>query len=213
MKQTIIKIAVPLLAAMTVAGCATPFKAEVSRFERLPAVQGQSFYVTSQNPALQGGIEFETYANMVTQQLVAQGYTPTGSPQSADLLVNLDYGVNDGQQRVVQDYDPFYRGYGFYGYPYHGYYGRSRYISGWYDPFMFGPGGYSVRSYVVYTSELDMNIDRAADGTRLFEGKAMARSRTNDLPYLVPNLVEAMFTGFPGNSGETVKITVKDEDK
>jgi hypothetical protein len=25
---------------------------------------------------------------------------------------------------------------------------------------------------------------------------------------LVPNLIEAMFTGFPGNSGETVKITV-----
>jgi hypothetical protein len=24
----------------------------------------------------------------------------------------------------------------------------------------------------------------------------------------VPNLIEAMFTGFPGNSGETVKITV-----
>jgi len=24
----------------------------------------------------------------------------------------------------------------------------------------------------------------------------------------VPNLVQAMFTGFPGNSGETVRITV-----
>jgi hypothetical protein len=24
----------------------------------------------------------------------------------------------------------------------------------------------------------------------------------------VPNLIEAMFTGFPGNSGETVRITV-----
>jgi len=24
----------------------------------------------------------------------------------------------------------------------------------------------------------------------------------------VPNLIEAMFTGFPGHSGETVKITV-----
>jgi hypothetical protein len=28
---------------------------------------------------------------------------------------------------------------------------------------------------------------------------------------LVPNLVEAMFTGFPGNSGETVRITVDEE--
>jgi len=29
----------------------------------------------------------------------------------------------------------------------------------------------------------------------------------------VPRLVEAMFTGFPGNSGETVKITIAPEKK
>jgi hypothetical protein len=29
----------------------------------------------------------------------------------------------------------------------------------------------------------------------------------------VPNLIEAMFTGFPGNSGETVKITVPPQGK
>ena len=33
-------------------------------------------------------------------------------------------------------------------------------------------------------------------------------SMDDDLTTLVPNLIEAMFTGFPGNSGETVKITV-----
>ena len=43
---------------------------------------------------------------------------------------------------------------------------------------------------------------------RVFEGKAQAQSLNDNLTYLVPNLVEAMFTGFPGNSGETVKITV-----
>jgi len=29
----------------------------------------------------------------------------------------------------------------------------------------------------------------------------------------VPNLVEAMFTGFPGNSGETVRISIAPEKK
>ena len=33
------------------------------------------------------------------------------------------------------------------------------------------------------------------------------------LGYLVPNLVEAMFTDFPGNSGETVRISVAPEKK
>ncbi len=58
-----------------------------------------------------------------------------------------------------------------------------------------------------------MRIDRTADGKRLFEGEAKAMSRTDNLTYLVPNLIDAMFTGFPGNSGETVRITIKPEDE
>jgi hypothetical protein len=38
-------------------------------------------------------------------------------------------------------------------------------------------------------------------------------STSNRLPYLVPNLVEAMFTDFPGSSsGETLRITIKPEE-
>jgi hypothetical protein len=42
----------------------------------------------------------------------------------------------------------------------------------------------------------------------LFDGRAQARSQTNRLDVLIPNLVEALFTGFPGQNGEVVKITV-----
>jgi hypothetical protein len=45
----------------------------------------------------------------------------------------------------------------------------------------------------------------------LFEGKAQAVSTSNHLQYLVPNLVEAMFTDFPGDSGQTVRISVAPE--
>src|SRR3546814_19211651 len=64
-----------------------------------------------------------------------------------------------------------------------------------------------VSSYTVYTSDLNLSIDRAATGERLFEGRAQAQSRDSDLTAIVPNLVQAMFTGFPGNSGERVRIT------
>jgi hypothetical protein len=73
-----------------------------------------------------------------------------------------------------------------------------------YDPFGYG----GIREYTVYKSFLDMNIVRRADNARLFEGHAQARSQTDDLDKLVPPLVTAMFTGFPGKNGETVKITV-----
>jgi hypothetical protein len=70
-------------------------------------------------------------------------------------------------------------------------------------------GGADVRSYTIYSSAIGMKIDDVATGSRLFEGNAQAVSRTNRLPELVPNLIEALFTDFPGNSGEVVRITVR----
>ncbi len=72
-------------------------------------------------------------------------------------------------------------------------------------------GGYE--SYTVYTSGIEVKIDRRDNGQRLFEGKAEALSTSNRLAYLVPNLVEAIFTDFPGNSGETVRISIAPEKK
>ncbi|MCG6120647.1 MAG: DUF4136 domain-containing protein, partial [Blastomonas sp.] len=96
--------------------------------------------------------------------------------------------------------------------PWGGLYGRRAFGYGFYDPFIFGPGwNNDVRSYTVYTSALDLKIDRAVDNTRLFEGKAEAQSRSKNLQYLVPNLVEAIFTDFPGRSGETVQISIAPE--
>ena len=92
---------------------------------------------------------------------------------------------------------------------------RSPFYYGWNDPFWYSPFGYggSVRSYTEYQSELDLDIRRRADNASLFEGKAVARSTNDNLGVLVPNLIEAMFIGFPGRSGETVRITVPPERK
>ena len=204
---------VPLLLA-GLAACATPFKADVSRFQsQLPAPQGQTFAVVADDPALAGGLEFSQYADLVEAQMERLGYTEA-APDTATLLVRFDYGVDKGRERVRSTgfRDPFYDP--WYGY-YRPYYGRrSAFRSSWnygfYDPWFGGP---DVRSYTVYTSGIDMKIDRAADGERLFEGKAQAISTSNRLQYLVPNLVEAMFTDFPGNSGETLRITINSDQK
>jgi hypothetical protein len=78
---------------------------------------------------------------------------------------------------------------------------------GWNDPFF--DNGIDVST--VYTSDITLRIDDKATSRRLFEGKAEAASTSDHLSYLVPNLVEAMFTGFPGNSGETLRITIAPE--
>ncbi|WP_324261594.1 DUF4136 domain-containing protein [Altererythrobacter sp. H2] len=212
--------AVPLLLA-GLAACATPFKADVSRFQtQLPAPQGQSFAVVADDPALAGGLEFSRYADLVEAQMARLGYAQAASPEQASLLVRFDYGVDNGRERVRSTgfADPFWGSWHSYRPVYYrtrsGYIRRIHPSSAWgygfHDPWF---GGGEVESYTVFTSGIDLKIDNVASGQRLFEGKAEAVSTSNRLPHLVPNLVEAMFTDFPGNSGETVRITIAPDKK
>jgi hypothetical protein len=206
-----LKLAAVSLMLAALAACTTGFRADVSRFQsQLPAPQGQTFAVVADDPKLAGGLEFAQYAQLVDAQMEKLGYREA-SPNNATLLVRFDYGIDNGRERTSGfSRDPFWSpwyGGGFgYGYGRRGF--RSRLWGyGWYDPFFDN----NFDSVTVYTSGIDLKIDRVADGKRLFEGKAEAASTSKRLPYLVPNLVEAMFTDFPGNSGETMRITVAPE--
>lgn len=214
-----VQIVAGALALGTLTACATPgFNADVSRFSRMPVPQGQTFTVVPRDNAMANSLEFQSYAGLVAQAMERQGYRVIAPGANPDMVVKIAYGVDQGRERVVSDAgwsDPFWGP----GWGYNSYYSRPyivrtpygyRYVRGFYDPFLYGPmfGDYGrVRSYTVYTSGLDMAIE-SPGGERLFEGSAEAVSRTNDLTRLVPNLVQAMFTGFPGNTGERVRITV-----
>ena len=107
--RTLKLASVPLLLA-GLAACATPFKADVSRFQsQLPGPEGQTFAVVADDPALAGGLEFNQYADLVEAQMERLGYTEA-SPQDATLLVRFDYGVDNGRERVRTTgfRDPFY---------------------------------------------------------------------------------------------------------
>ncbi|HEX9966003.1 MAG TPA: DUF4136 domain-containing protein [Allosphingosinicella sp.] len=206
-------------ALLALGGCATGLPTQVSRYQAMPAPAGQSFVIQAAREEDRGGLEFSRYADLVRRHMIGQGYSEAASPSQASLIVSLDYGVDDGRQQVVTrpalgGYSRF--GYGGFGYrPYwsrFGGYGRLRspFYYGWDDPFWYRGFGDEIDVYTVYNSYLDLDI-RRPDGQAVFEGTARARSRSDELSVLVPNLVEAMFTGFPGNSGETVKITVAPE--
>jgi len=205
-----IALAAAPIALLALSGCATGLTSNVTRFQQMPAPQGQTFAVVAQDPALQDSLEFSQYARLVEAKLAEQGYARAESPASASLLVKLDYGIDKGRDKIRSS--PFAYGNGWNRDPFawgpYRRWGRGGFIYGFHDPFMFGGFGYNdVESYTVYTSDLDMVIERRS-GERVFEGQAKAQSRSDDLTYLVPNLVEAMFTGFPGNSGEAIRITV-----
>lgn len=216
LRRTILNFAAPA-ALLMLGACAQPFRADVARFQMMPPPQGQTFAIQPADPRLQGGIEFAQYAQLVSDRLSAEGYRPAqGGPPN--FVVTLDYGVDNGHEKVVSTpgfaggYGPGW-GYGGFGYGGLGYgrFGgwRGRFSYGWADPFWYQGYGYpEVSSYTYYVSRLDMKIRDARDGRMLFEGRAKARSLDDALPHLVPNLIEAMFVGFPGRSGEEMMITI-----
>ncbi|MEM6474860.1 MAG: DUF4136 domain-containing protein [Pseudomonadota bacterium] len=205
------RLALPIALAAGLAACAPSFKADVSRFQsQLPAPPGQTFAVVADDPKLAGGLEFALYADMVAAEMERLGYTKAASPEAASMLVRFDYGVDNGRERIRGNNFGFGRGaFGPWG-GFGGFGFRRNFAFGFYDPFLAGP---QVRSYTVYIGDIDLKIDSTATGERLFEGKAQAASRSNRLQTLVPNLVDALFTDFPGNSGETLRITIKSDEK
>jgi hypothetical protein len=201
-------------AAVALSACAETINTTVSRYQAMPAPQGQTFAVVPDGRmARNGGLEFERYASLVASQLAARGYRPAADAQSANMVVQFGYGVDHGQVRYISEPypGPFSSfGWGFYGSRWHhsrfGWgFGGGLYSWGWDDPFWYGGG---IDSYVEYHSQVELHIRQAGTNAPLFDGRAQARSMTNRLDILIPSLVDAMFTGFPGRSGEVVKITI-----
>src|SRR4029079_7990118 len=92
------------VAALGLSACANTFSTEVSRYQAMPAPQGQTFIVVpGQGMAANGGLEFQRYAGIRPPQLQGRGYDPASSPQAASMTVQLGYGVDNGQVHVRSD--------------------------------------------------------------------------------------------------------------
>ena len=55
---------------------------------------------------------------------------------------------------------------------------------------------------------LRLEIDRASDGVRLYEGTSSLRAKNKTLNEVMPWLVDALFADFPGESGSSGKVAV-----
>src|SRR5947209_19326253 len=87
-------------AAIALSACATTLDTRVTRYQAMPAPQGQTFVVVADGPmAAKGGLEFQRYAGLVAQQLQARGYVPAADLASANMVVQLGYDVDHGQVR------------------------------------------------------------------------------------------------------------------
>ncbi|MGD1956172.1 MAG: DUF4136 domain-containing protein [Sphingomonadales bacterium] len=205
-----LKLSLAMAATLALGACASAFKSDVAHFHQLQGVSsGATFEIVPKDEELTGGLEFAQYANLVRSKLIQQGYQPASSADGADLIVTLDYGVSEPTQKI-RTLGGGVGGDGVGG-------------AGFGNPFFFGPvfgpgfgGGFGpdVYSYEVYSRGLSLSIEKPATANSarevVFEGSVESNGRDNNLPEVMPFLVEAMFTDFPGTSGVTREVKIKD---
>ncbi|MDT7934880.1 MAG: DUF4136 domain-containing protein [Sphingomonadaceae bacterium] len=209
-----LKLTAPL-ALLAAAACAPQLQSEVTRFHTPAVAEARgSFVIRPADEKREGSLEFQTYASDVARALEAQGFRAAAPGERSDYVVTMDFGIGAGQQVIESRpglggfYGPGFWGPGFWG-PGFGY-GRF----GFYDPF-WGPGfgwGNDIYSYTKYPARLRVEM-RRADGSVIFEGRAVADTRSRDLTRIVPLLTRSLFTDFPGRNGQTLIVSIDDQGR
>lgn len=202
-----LRLLVLLPLVMMAAACTSSFKADVSSFHRLQRPEGETIKIVAIQEEKKGSLELASYAEQIAPYLQRLGYRVVGREDESQLEARIDYGVSDGNTMIRS-----YPSYGYWGYYHYGYYPGY-----WYYP--WGPfygRDVDIRSTIVYSRWLHMQIVRA-DLTpdnpdwMVYEGHVQSTGSNERLHEVMPFLIEALFSDFPGESGlsRTVKIPLE----
>ena len=200
-----------LVAIAGLAGCVSPtLRSEVTAFHRWDDPPPRSYAFLS-DPKLEQSLEHRSYERLVAQRLAALGFAET-APASARFQVAFEYRAVPEPYRYTEYWYPGAYGPGFpmgpwigprtlYGYPY----GRL-------DPLWAMPPVPMTRDTTVWRHLLRVDLfdlrDAPPPGKKAWEATAVAVAASEALPRLMPSLVQAVFSDFPGPSGITRRIEV-----
>ena len=189
----------PLAAAALLAGCATSYfsPVEVTRFVGdAPTTLGRGPIAVQPAPGVDPQAwEFPAFAQAVSERLQRLGYTVTGDAAAQIAEVNVERVPSDvgGRRGPVSVGVGGSTG---------GYYGSG-----------FGGGiGIDLTPRPRNVSDIEMRvvIRPSGGGTPLWEGRAhfaaSANSQYGDPRAAAARIADALFSGFPGRSGETITV-------
>lgn len=206
-----VMIAAAVSAGLLLGGCATTIRSDVTTFNQWPAQLADKSYAFAQVAPQDNTLELQSYENLVRGQLTRLGFHEAqGSPA---LTVAMRFQTVDVPTQVL--YPAFAPMYPYS--PRFGYLGwRRRYWGGWYSPFydpFWGPmPAYDVETEHRYHRQLEISIQSAADGKRLFDVTVRNVSRQMSTPAVMPALVQSAFQDFPGPNGGSRIVELKQQN-
>ncbi|WP_166038375.1 DUF4136 domain-containing protein [Sphingosinicella sp. YJ22] len=200
MKLMLVRGAAIGLAAL-IAGCATnggmvSSGVDVTRFHLGHEPARGTISVEPIDATQAGSFEFNRFANAVERELTRLGWQVTrGNVRSEQVaLVRVNQGARQGARRS----------------------GLSIGLGGGYLGGGFGAGGGvqvpigGSRPNMVVDTELAVRLQRRSDGSAIWEGRAQMEALGNsplaNAANAVDRLAPALFQGFPGESGRTIRV-------
>lgn len=206
-----------LIVVAGASGCASYLSAQVTSFHQAgdQRFAGRRFVISPTREQAES-LEFRAYADLVRDALARQGMVP-GAEADAELDVAMRYSIDKGSA-VTYGYPAY--GYASYGpvwgwTPYVGPGGMVHYTWTATYPMGYGVVGTSYAQALVYRRELRIEInDRRAAGkdgkpVRLFEGTVVTEGESASLAPVMPAMVRALFSDFPGPSGVSRRVEVR----
>jgi Domain of unknown function (DUF4136) len=199
---------------LALTGC-TMVKARVSSFHNLPAQPSGLTFAGIPYQWQNGSLEFQTYANILATELQSKGFVVVPLDQ-AQFVVFLAYAIDSGRQ-VSYSY-PIIGQTGVFSSYTSGTvqtYGNTGSYSGTttYNP-TYGVVGMGQGSRTEYTSGVHLDVlDKSALAagqiSKVYEGEVVSSGSTGQLPAVMPTLLKALFTDFPGKSGQSKTVTLR----
>jgi len=194
------RIVLPILAslgALTLAGCATTQPVEVTRFHLDRPLGRGTIDVQPLAAAGPASLEFKTYAAAVQGELLRAGYTAAAPGATAQYLATVDFIRTS--RGVIDEGPPVTLGLGVGGF--------GRHVGGGAE------GGIGIgkhRRKELIASQLSVRITDRATGSTVWEGRAELDGAVGlhqvDSGAAAARLAHALFQGFPGESGRTIRV-------
>ncbi len=198
------RLALGLATAVALAGCATTLPlppTESVRYHRGAETVGRGTIAVQPLAAGPVSLEFETYAAAVRAELVRSGYAVAAPGATPQYVAVVSYARSNrvGPPRR----SPLSIGIGGGGFS--GGRGGGVGLGGGVG-FPVGGGGASA----VVVTELSVTIRNRVDQSPVWEGQAQtaadARAAGSNAGAQAAKLAQALFTGFPGESGRTIEV-------
>jgi Domain of unknown function (DUF4136) len=190
---------------LALAGCSSAppvIRSNVTTFHEWPDTLPDKTYVFERTKEQDNSLEYRSYENLVRGELNRLGFTEAaeGSRPSLKAAMNFASSVRDVRVIYPVVYDPYWRGPAWRGF-------RRPY----YDPFWYGPPTVEEReaNFELYTRSLRLTLAQLPTGKQLYETTVVSQGQNPSLATVMPYMVRAAFTNFPGRNGVTQQIDVQ----